>query len=221
MTAPFLPADDGGDAVLNWEEFGLLDFLPYSTGYRQAAEKLWDDLGPRARRGQFADFEFCPLIFMLRHAIELGLKYVLLYARAIDRLNGGSPDFDDLLLRRHRLRPFWDEILRFAARPATAKACPTAPLLPGHTQAISGIEAVDPESYTFRYPINIQAELSLPQHFRFSPRNVFLALHALAEHLEYLGHEVGGWFDHLFEAHVNAYGYPTDPVLVRLRPPKS
>lgn len=220
MTVPFGPADDGGDAVLNWEEFGLLDFLPYSVGYRRAAETIWADLGPRVRRGQFADFEVCPPIFLLRHAVELGLKFALLYARAVERLGGRTPAFDDLLLRKHRLKPFWDELLGIVARPATARACSTAVLLSQHTPVVEAVEALDPESYTFRYPWTTQAELSLPQHFRFSPGNAFAALHELAEHLEHFGHEIDDWFDHLFQAYVEAHGYPDDPVLVRLRPAK-
>ena len=216
--APFRPADGGGDAVLNWEEFGLLDFLAYSTGYRRAAEAIWEELGPRARTGHFADYEFCPPIFLLRHAVELGLKHALLYARGVDRLNGGSPAFDDLLLQKHRLKPFWEELLNHLTRSALIDACGTAKLLSKHTATIDSIESVDRESYTFRYPLNTQAALSLPQHFRFSPTNTYLALHELAEHLEYLGHEIGEWFDEMFHERLETHGYPEDPVLLRLRP---
>lgn len=216
----FLPADDGADAVLNWEEFGLLDFLPYSIGYRRAAETIWEDLGPRARRGQFADFEVCPPIFLLRHAIELGLKYALLYARAIERLNGNSTHFDDLLLRRHELKAFWTELLTLLTRSGAAQACSTASILSTHSGTVDRVEAVDPGSYTFRYPLNPQGELPLPQHFRFSSSVTYDALHELAEHLEHLGHEISEWFDHLLEEHVAVRGYPDDPVLLRLRPRK-
>lgn len=214
-----MPAGDASDAVLNWDEFALLDFLPYSIGYRRAAETIREELGPRAKNGQFADFEFCAPIFLLRHAIELGLKFALLYARAVYRLNGGNPGFDDLLLRQHRLKPFWDELHRLLASGWVTQER-TVAVLSRFTATIKMIDSVDPHSYTFRYPLDKQAGLSLPRHFRFSTVRTFTSLHELAEHLEYLGHEIDDWFDHVFHAYVDEHGYPDDPVLLRLRPPR-
>ena len=217
----FAPANDGGDAVLNWDEAGITDLLPYSIGYRQAAEAIWVELGPRVSRGQFAEFEVCPPIYMLRHSIELGLKNAVLHVRAADRLQGGSTPDDDLVLSRHRLKPLWDDLLPRIPRVGADRACPTSANLLQHADLISQIELIDPDSYVFRYPITKNAALSLGQHFRFSPSATVVALVGLAATLENFGHEVGDWLDQVLDAYVAQHGHPTEGILPRLKlPPK-
>jgi hypothetical protein len=63
-------------------------------------------------------------------------------------------------------------------------------------QRLCELEAVDPDSFSFRYPVNTKGRRSIPTHVMFSLRRVVEPLDALAEALDAAESEVAtrtGW----------------------------
>jgi hypothetical protein len=216
----FLQVEGEGNAVLNWEEDGIEDLLPYAMGYRDAAEALWDELGPRYKRSTFAEFELLPPLFCARHALELALKWNALRARGVWRLHGGEPPYDNSLLETHRLVALWDH-LRDALRQAPGSGkLPSKARLPEIETIIRELELVDAESFVFRYPVTKNATLSLAQHFQFNAAVAMEKLLKAANLLIDLGHEVTDWWDAEAEVYLSARGQPTEPISPRFKPAK-
>jgi hypothetical protein len=203
------------NAVLSFDPQGINDFQAYGMAYRDAALEIWESLGPRARRGAFADMEFVPVLFLLRHSMELTLKYAALHARAVLRLHGGNPPYDDDLLSTHHLIALYDHAVQALRRAPGAHLCPSVAMLPRFRPALTDLHRIDPGSYTFRYPVGKDARLALPQHFRFSSVNAIGQLVTASQVLVDLGHEVGEWWEWESQGYFDVHGRPQTPVLPR------
>jgi len=136
------------------------EFEIYATSYTRAASVLAEHLLSQPR---FASYEALPVVFLYRHAFELILKGFYRKAAAIafyqdEDIANKPPNF-------HRLVPlakFFTEMSRL--------------LYPGDTlvkqinktvlQYAKEFEQIDPNSFSYRYPINTKGEASArsPQH---------------------------------------------------------
>src|SRR6266404_2839264 len=67
-----------GSVVLNFTRHAKGDLHIYAHAHQQAASKLVDVF--RANP-YYSDAEACPIVFLYRHAIELYLKAILLWAK--------------------------------------------------------------------------------------------------------------------------------------------
>jgi hypothetical protein len=214
----FAPVDGEANVVLNWDPDGLSDLLPYAIGYRQAAERLWEDLEPRAG-GAFADYEVLPLIFLLRHSIELGLKFATLTARGIQRLSGEQTPFDDRLLDSHNLEYLWGQL---RSTLTTVQGARTVKDLDALRPVMLTLHRYDQGSFAFRYPIKKDATLSLPENFRFSMLNTIPNLVALAVAVEGIGHALDEQGSFVMQEYVDAHGArPPEVAFPRFAPPSA
>jgi hypothetical protein len=219
MSMPFQSSGDPWEpnVVLNWNDVGLEDFLPYAMGYRQAAEILWQ-ANERLRMGSFADFEIPPLIYLFRHSVELGIKNALLKSRAIARLNGQKPQYDNWVLQTHDLAGLWVELTNALSAIAAEDFLPSVAAMTSHTAVLDEFDRIDKGSYSFRYPTRKDGSLSLPQHFQFSLQNTVPAVNSLAAHLEALGHEIAEWMDDVVQDYISMNGMPSFDVYPQLKP---
>lgn len=147
------PFDDAGaedwwhTAALNFAG-ERADFIAYATGYKLAADTLVAHI--EAGRGD-QDFLVFPILFNYRQYIELRLKYLIRYGR---RLLDRPGDFST----HHRLKALWDECvpLLLEIEPGSAADVENA------GAALLKFAEVDPESFSFRYPMDKKGGRSLP-----------------------------------------------------------
>jgi hypothetical protein len=214
----FAVHDDEANAVLSFNEDGLEDFVPYAQGYRNAAETVWRDIGPRYAAGQFAEFELLPVLFLLRHSIELSLKWSALRSRGVERLHGGNPPYDNQLLSSHGLLELTDHLIRSLDAAPGAQQLPSRKHLHELRPMIVELDRIDQRSMVFRYPVTKEGGLSLREHFQFDMAQAVNHLFETAGHLIELGLEVGEWWDDVSEDYVDRNGHPGVPISPRLRP---
>jgi hypothetical protein len=155
------PATASGNALLNWQKDPAEEILSYAWSYQRSAVILVADL---QQRGAVAiDNGALPILFLYRHSFELYLKALVYHAALL------SVDKSELIDALPRL---WREhsLLRLVKM--------SLPVLTGsHPLAVAGelhnevsalaqkLDAVDPGSYSFRYPVSTKGEASLPENF--------------------------------------------------------
>lgn len=141
MTTPSFPwQPDGGSqretiACLNFGgELGL-----YQAGFRDGAEVLMEAL-ERQKHGQ--DLLVYPLVYCLRHSVELALKMVIRDARLLLDKPGSFPD-------GHRLHDLWN-----TARPLLEEIWKNdRKAFDRIAGVIDDLRSMDPEGEGFRYPV--------------------------------------------------------------------
>lgn len=144
-----LITDDGRalNACLNWS---WDDLFLYATGYRTAAERLFDYISANHRD---QDTLVYPLVFLWRHHVELMLKSLI---RNSYRLLGQPSKFPGV----HGVLKLWQEF-----RPLLERIEPN-----GDQEDLEAVEglivqlaAIDKNSFVFRYPTTLDDQPSLPQ----------------------------------------------------------
>ncbi|MDE0137797.1 MAG: hypothetical protein OXM57_14900 [bacterium] len=167
------------------------DWTLYQYGYAMAAKLLMR----RTASGKDQDFLIYPILFTARQAIELGLKEIILCGKRL--LDQDAPD-----LISHDLRYLWK----------TAKALLTDPEAlydpevsdDESTTAFEGLlmqlSAADPNSMTFRYPVDTEGRPSFVVGDRngkvpalINTRDLSYTLEAMFNYLD----GVGAWLAEL------------------------
>lgn len=135
---PWQP-DEGSDiatiACLNFAS----DLHLYHAGFRDGAEALLETL-ERQQHGQ--DLLVYPLVYCLRHAVELGLKMVIRGARQLLDEPGDFPDGHYLHNLWNTARPLLEQIWK-DDRDAYERVA----------RVVESLRLVDPEGEGFRYPV--------------------------------------------------------------------
>ena len=168
------PRGTKGNALLNWEGRGPRQILDYAWAYRRSAMHLvafWHQQPPIA-----IDNGALPLVFLYRHALELYLKAIVFQA-AVATIN--EQDLQRALPR------LWREhsLVRLVRMAEPVLTDPAHPLVSCGTlhqdlcRLASEIDAIDPGSYSFRYPVTSQGGPALPSH-------VFLNIFVLSDAME-------------------------------------
>lgn len=170
------------------------DWTLYQYGYAGAAKLLMR----RTASGRDQDFLIYPILFTARHAIELGLKEIILCGNRL--LDQDNPN-----LIRHDLRYLWK-----VAKPLLAEV--EALHQPGASEEeattafedlINELSAADPRSTTFRYPVDTDGRPSfivgdssgeVPR--LINTRNLSHTLEAMFNFLD----GVGTWLEAILEA---------------------
>jgi hypothetical protein len=141
--------DDGwSNAVLLSDRWCDMPWDLYAQGYLRAGEAALE----RALSRRETDTLVYPIVFLYRHYVELKLKETLLAA-------GDLLDHDESLVTDHKLLALWRR-----CRPKLALIWSDSPRdeLDDVEEIISELDAVDPGSFTFRYPVNKKGDCSLP-----------------------------------------------------------
>lgn len=159
-------------------EAGPQEWWRYAESYRFSASTLIDFF---SRTGGDQDFLALPVLFLYRHYAELSLK--LLLRDALTALERAVPN-----LVGHKLSPLWAQL-----RPALEEMWPGqyAAELGAIAGVLAELDAADPGSDTFRFPVDTKGAPQLPDYLRR-----FDLLH-FATSMETYAHWVGGVADAL------------------------
>lgn len=179
----FRASSSYGNVVLNFRHAANDEFCIYAHAFHQAgqilAEKMFDKAG-------YSSLEACPIVFLYRHALELYLKAIGLVGIKIMQLNGDAHPSSERLLKTHHLLPLlplvrhtfdlvgwvWeleiDELRTFEDL----------------ERLLQELEAVDPGSHTFRYPVDPVGHPSVPHHFMLHVPTFCQRMNALLDALE-------------------------------------
>jgi hypothetical protein len=162
---PWQPNDNSSKAAIAYLSVGG-DLYRHQAGFRAGAEALMESLRQNAVT---PDLVVYPLVYSLRHAVELALKMVILGARG---LLDQPRDFPD----GHRLESLWNTaspLLQqvFSNDQEASKRV---------TTVIESLRLIDPEGEGFRYPVSTRRRATGNQRVPTIDANLqFLDLGAL------------------------------------------
>ena len=131
------------------------DFGTFAKGYRIAADIVTEKL---MKSKHLSDYEAYPIVFIYRHAFELHLKNIIYQAaklfafRRMESIDAKLYNFHDLytlsdLAQKAMLRGF-------------PKDLELKNLMDDVTLTANEFAQIDPDSYSYRYPINKQGGFS-------------------------------------------------------------
>jgi hypothetical protein len=125
------------------------DFGIFAKGYANAAVLLTEHLlkGPR-----FSSYEAYPIVFLFRHALELYLKGVVVKGLHLDSL-ASSKNLQEKRHYVHRLAPLNTVVSRILKHCFPGDAGIDA-FLDKLAAIVRDFETLDPDSFTFRYPVD-------------------------------------------------------------------
>jgi len=156
-----------GSVVLNFRRAPASDFGPYAGAFHRAGLTLLAKL--RRSRG-YRDTDACPIVVALRMSLELFMKGVIVSGERLLWLSGKSLPIDRDILKEHRLTPLVPALAAVFSEAGWEWSLDVrnfeSPL--SLTRYLTSLEAVDPLSFSFRYPTNKKGEGSLPHHFSFN-----------------------------------------------------
>jgi len=138
------------------------DLAIFAEGYHWAGRQL---AGQIAASPGYADYEGYPVLFLYRHALELYLKALVYRGALLLGLISEEKINTDRLFERHeltRLMPPFRTI--YAAMDWTFDGTGLSSL-DDFEQMVRAIDAIDPKSYAFRYPVTPAGDAHLPEHF--------------------------------------------------------
>lgn len=139
----------------DWQNNACLNFFSdgwilYAEGYKRGADLLAEHVVEKARD---QDFLIYPIVFLYRQNIELQMKMLIMRGNQLLDIQGGYP-------KSHSLTKLWPEV-----KAIVEKVWPES-----NRSEIAVIDALitemneyDPQSMSFRYPVDKQGEPSLPQ----------------------------------------------------------
>jgi hypothetical protein len=158
-----------------------------SSGFLEAARTLARSFAKRRGKRQI---DILPVLFLYRHSIELLAKAVILSGHQLMRQGGSGRTERDLFAgfrrSRHRLLPLLDsigEVFEYAhwewhwPKPAIGSFNDTR-------RVIEELDALDPDSFNFRYPTNIRGERAISPSHLIGQRTILRVLDDLAESLD-------------------------------------
>jgi hypothetical protein len=140
-------SDDSSNFVLLSGVPGKNGFSVFAKGYHRAASLLAQHL---LEKDRFSDYQAYPIVFLYRHSLELHLKGIIFKAGRTSGFKGIETEVP--YYKNHRLAPFVEGIRKILEK-----------LFPNQGELLEVIakidqisrefEEIDPESYTYRYPL--------------------------------------------------------------------
>ena len=162
---------DPSNFVISFTPSPKRDFGVFAKGFTLAANRLSAQL---LDAHHFSDYEAYPIVFLYRHALEISLKHIIYSAAKLSNLKYLSK-FDGRLQNSHDLKTLsniaanslsllfpGDEALR--------------PIISSIKRTCLEFSKIDPDSYSYRYPINTKGKRSTKIH-------QLINLRAFAEHM--------------------------------------
>ena len=177
-----------------WEQNAIVDAEDLNwdicVGYRKAAETIVDSfIERRAKFNDYSSFHSSlafPVIFLYRHYLELRLKELFIgYGHVI-----GEPT----KVQGHKLTSLWKKLRNRAAKAFTESVPEVVEDMDVLEEIIREFSGIDPNSESFRYPVDNQSEVMFP------PFEVdLLRLKATMNWVSYL---LDGWSVGVYESFV-------------------
>jgi hypothetical protein len=195
------------NVVLNFRQSPESEFGIYGHAYHEAgrtlAEGLLSGFGIR-------DFEVLPLVFLFRHALELYLKAVLFWGNRLMNFNGDGVTEEELWkqFNGHRLTPLLDrvqKVLEFMNWEWQTEN-PGSETIADARAVIAELDAVDPNSFAFRYPTTKSGDGALEHHFLFNLREFLAVIDPLVDMLDTAVFGLEAEWDNACSAY-DSYGY--------------
>jgi hypothetical protein len=148
------------------------EFECYCSGYRQAAEVVVEAVETGRA---IPDSCIYAIVYLYRHYVELCLKEIILMG---NRLQGGGVEFPV----HHDLLALWEERKKVLANARLDMSGRDEQIAEG---LIRELASVDPQSFTFRYPVDKKRKPAMPQSRLINVR-------ILKETMERLGNFLDG-----------------------------
>jgi hypothetical protein len=150
-----------GDIVINWRSRPVTDVVAFAAGYKNAAHELVASL---ERAVSYPDHRGYPVLFLFRHSVELYLKALAYRAAQLYMLETDLNIAIPRLWREHSLPRLLETVkpILAALDPDCARGYKNIP--EEVAEIIGKIDALDPASYAFRYPVTSVGEPALPHH---------------------------------------------------------
>lgn len=163
------------------------EFGYYGSGFLEAARTL---AGSFARRRGRRQIDILPVLFLYRHSIELLAKAVILSGNRLMQQRCAGLDERDLLTgfgrSRHRLLPLFDAIRQVFEYAHWEWHWPKSAIesFDDAWRVIEELDALDPDSFNFRYPTNLQGERAISRGHLIGQRTILSVLDDLADALD-------------------------------------
>ncbi len=152
------------------EQFGA-----FAKGYRQAADLLARDLLDQTH---IRDYQAYPLVFLYRHSFELGLKNIIYKAMKLAMFRDVR-QIDYKLHNCHNLTHLSNRVVEIMKILFSQDNIPLAHVLVQVQETALALSEIDPESFSFRYPIDKSGKYS-------TKKGLVLGVSAMARHMSLL-----------------------------------
>ncbi len=162
MDHNFQSANPHGNVVMNFTASPIQDLPVFALGYHRAGKVLASRL---AESRGYADYDGYPVLFLYRHALELYLKALVYRGALLMGLIGKKDASPPGLFERHelsRLLPALRSIFYELKWNFTETSFSS---IDEFIAVIQSVDAIDPRSFAFRYPMDRTGEAHLPRHF--------------------------------------------------------
>lgn len=163
------------------------EFGYYGSGVLEAARTL---ARSHARRRGRRQIDIVPVLFLYRHSIELLAKAVVLSGNRLMQQTGAGRTDAEVFARfgqsRHRLLPLLDSIKQVFEYAHWGWHWPKSAIesFGDVRRLIEELDALDPDSFGFRYPTNIRGERAVSPSHLIGQRTTLAVLDELAESLD-------------------------------------
>lgn len=149
----FTPDSAHGSFVVHFTNNPAADFGIWARGYSEAAGRLTESL---LAEQSFGDNKAYPVVFLYRHALELYLKGVIIGGNQLAVLR----DEDELCeqLKSHHRLPSLFEAARRLLEGSFPQDSDLHEFMRKLKVVVTDLDAVDPGSFNFRYPVNKSSE---------------------------------------------------------------
>jgi hypothetical protein len=141
------PSGEGDARMLNACFFTDRDFNIYASGYRSAAERLFEYVFEHDRN---IDTLIYPFVFCWRHFLELRLKKIIADGRYMAEKGEGFP-------QHHHLDHLWRE-----ARTYLEEIEQSVPEYGAIDDVVKELALADPDSFHYRYPTHKDGSATMP-----------------------------------------------------------
>ena len=164
------------------KEFGY-----YGSGFLEAARALARSFSRRRGRRQI---DILPVLCLYRHSIELLAKAVVLSGNRLMQQRGAGQDEQDIFTSfarsRHRLLPLLDSVKRVFDYAYWEWHWPRSSIesFDDVRSVIKELDALDPDSFNFRYPTDLRGNRSISQDHLIGQQTILVVLDDIAESLD-------------------------------------
>jgi hypothetical protein len=165
----FVPGDLGDLVVLNWYGTPQEHLELFAQAFYRAARKIAEGYDDKIVR----DIAMCPAIYLYRHAFELYLKAVLLAGEQLRELKGQPTLHLETCINGHRLTDLAGKFLDVANDMGWGDDLGADGLRTrgDFLALVNEWDALDQQSFSFRYPMNKKGGAALPDQFAFGLRH--------------------------------------------------
>jgi len=174
----FNSISDSSSFVISFTKNPRRDFSIFAKGYFQAASTLAENLIERG----FSDYQAYPVIFLYRHSLELYLKGII-YDTALILVFKDMESLSTSLCNNHKLVPL-SEACSSIINKLFPKDEELLKIMDKIELAAFEFHEIDPDSFSYRYPINKKGNLSTKYHQTVNLRVVYEFMQMLQGQLD-------------------------------------